>query len=181
MKIVAFSGKRRAGKDLAATALVDLGYEKIALAEPLKMFLGDVLGLPEGDARLWGPSQRREEIIPSVGRSVREMLQTLGTEWGRDSVHPDVWINFLLRRCEQDRAYKFVVTDVRFPNELVRIKEVGGKVIRIRRPSVEMDDAASHHASETSLDGMPDDAFTHVIINDGTHAEFVEKVRRVVS
>jgi len=204
VKIVAFSGKRGSGKDAAADVLArEFGFARVALAEPLKTFLTTVLGLPDDDLRVWGPSGMREETIPSVGRSVREMLQTLGTEWGRESVHPDLWIDCLLRRCASyeresldvlraggsvfDDAKRmgryhdrFVVTDVRFPNEVRRLRERGGVVVRLRRPSAEQSDAASLHASETALDAMPDDAFDRVVMNDGTLDDLAERVRCAV-
>lgn len=72
-----------------------------------------------------------------------------------------------------------VIPDIRFPNELKAIQEAGGKVVRIHRPDT--DGAATttgvaSHASETSLDALPDSAFDFIINNDGTLDEFYEAI-----
>jgi hypothetical protein len=43
-------------------------------------------------------------------------MVTLGTEWGRDAVHPDLWVR--LWAASGPRTSRVVVEDVRFPNEV---------------------------------------------------------------
>lgn len=106
--------------------------------------------------------------------SPRIMLQTLGTEWGRDCIYEDVWIAYLLRIAKKllnedgstapwtytpedgvipasEYAKGVVVSDVRFFNELRLMKTEGGLLVRVVRP--ETDSGArsigiASHASE---------------------------------
>lgn len=191
--IVAFSGKRGVGKDTAADVLCrELGFERIGLADPMKRFVGEVFDFTY--EQLWGPSARREAIDPRWGKTPRELLQTLGTEWGRNMGHPDVWVRHLVRKANQildaGRKRGIVVTDVRFENELRVLAGAGAHVIRILRPQTrpEASDGAtaaawsiaSQHASEVALDGLPTTAFDAVIHNVSSLADFEAQVRVLV-
>jgi hypothetical protein len=61
----------------------------------------------------------------------RKLLQLLGTECGREIIHPQIWVNALFADYEKDSEW--IVTDVRFPNEAQAIKDKGGIVIRVNR------------------------------------------------
>lgn len=61
----------------------------------------------------------------------RKALQWIGTEAGRDIFHNDLWILSLMRRIKPSENY--VIADVRFPNEIQRIKDMGGFVVWVRR------------------------------------------------
>lgn len=103
----------------------------------------------------------KEAVLAPFGVSARHMLRTLGTEWGRECVGPDVWTAHWLERV---RSRSFVVVDdVRFPNEAELVRTLGGQMWRVTRPGVER---ATEHASEGGLDNWPH--FTHDIINAGT-------------
>lgn len=77
-----------------------------------------------------------------------------------------------------------VVDDVRFPNEVQTIRDLGGKLIKIKRPTVADDQFGlcpnadrpcplDNHVSEQELD---DCLFDHIIINDGTLEELEKKI-----
>ncbi len=91
----------------------------------------------------------------------RLILQLLGTEGGRDVIHPNIWVNATLGNLKP--TDKVIVTDVRFPNEVSGIKNKGGIVIRVVRPSKI---STSTHPSETSLNDY--NQWDYVIVNDGT-------------
>lgn len=124
---------------------------------------------------------RREEYRPYT---VREVLQRVGTEAMRNQIHQNVWVNALFSEYKPistgwlyspDIYPKWVITDVRFPNEAKAIKDRGGIVIRVNRGG---DQAAEGlHPSETALD---DYEFDEVIINDGTLEDLKEKVRTIL-
>jgi len=145
----------------------------------------------------------------------RKLLQLLGTECGREIIHPNIWINALfadytnivknVKSFEEEpdstKAYemgkpKWIITDVRFPNEAQAIKDRGGIVIRVNRVRTCGDVAFNgtpeewkelvernkknneklNHPSETALD---DYEFDHVIDNSGSIEELVEKVKQL--
>lgn len=76
----------------------------------------------------------------------RLLLQLLGTEAGREIIHPNIWVNALMseykpvdRRTIQDpddsniSLPNWIITDMRFPNEVKAVKDKGGITIRINR------------------------------------------------
>lgn len=63
---------------------------------------------------------------------LREFIQVLGTDAMRKVIHPNIWVNALFSEFTDDS--KWIITDVRFPNEVEKIKEKGGIIIRIGRP-----------------------------------------------
>lgn len=139
--------------------------------------------------------------------SPRIMLQTLGTEWGRNAVHPDIWINYMLSVAktllhesgdtkfwnyipdcglvEEDRDPHIkgvVVSDVRFPNEFKAIREVGGSVIRVLRPETDAQSLSigiENHASETSDFSL--DSFDFLVQNEKGLRELYDSVDMFMS
>jgi len=101
----------------------------------------------------------------------RKLLQLLGTEAGRNIIHPNIWVNALFASYLKDSNW--VVTDVRFPNEAQAIKDRGGITIRVTRPGT----ATGNHPSEIALD---DAKFKYEIINDGSMEELVKKVKEIL-
>jgi len=114
--------------------------------------------------------------------SVRELLQKLGTEAIRDGLHPNAWVNSLM--CEYKRPKmseynpsNWIITDVRFPNELEAIEDVKGLTLKVVRPVKKSKTTARLHPSETSLDKAE---FNYTIINDGSIEDLIEKVRQIL-
>lgn len=122
----------------------------------------------------------------------RKLLQLLGTEAGREILHPNIWVNALFADyksgyveqgvgwVETENDYpNWIITDVRFPNEVKVIEDRGGVVIRVNRDyknPLMPDVAIPEHPSETALD---DHDFKHVIENDGSIEELVKKVKQL--
>jgi hypothetical protein len=122
----------------------------------------------------------------------RLLLQLLGTECGRNIIHPNIWINALFSKYKQtipfDKIFKqsdieensnwgfpnWIITDVRFINEVEAIKERGGIVIRVNNPNVESTD---RHISETELDNYP---FDYIIENGSTLSDLRIKAQELV-
>ena len=147
----------------------------------------------------------------------REMLQKVGTEAMRDIIHENVWVNALFADYFRQNKWKtssditvrstyhpemdaghediypfpnWIITDMRFPNEMAAVKERNGITIRVDRyltkktfsedglvsmQGVMLDFNA--HPSETALDSAE---FDYVIENDGTIEELVEKVKEIL-
>lgn len=84
-------------------------------------------------------------IHPNTGKDVtpRYIMQQLGTGFGR-SIHPNLWVNSLFTDfkkvkvndgdTEEYELPNWIITDVRFPNEVSAIKERGGINIKVFRP-----------------------------------------------
>ena len=149
--IIGFTGRKQSGKSTAASALVQLGYEKRSFAEPLRSMTNELLlALGLSTAEIVACHTSKEEVIHPIGVSMRHLLQTLGTDWGRALIDPDLWI-----KCEQERLEQvpveahLVYDDVRFENEAALIRAHGGLIVHIRRAGLP---AADAHASEAGIE-----------------------------
>lgn len=151
--IIGITGPAGAGKDTAAQVLIDVrGYQRMSFADPIKAMLAAGLGLtPE---QLNDPAGKEAPIDWIIGQTPRQLMQTLGTEWGRQLVHPDIWVRAMARMIESSPAQRIVIPDVRFENEAHAIRQMGGKIIRLEgrhNPTV------PGHISESGIEPNPAD------------------------
>lgn len=119
------------------------------------------------------------DIQESPGRTaltVRRVLQWWGTEYRR-AQDPDYWTKAWERKIRDYDLSRtqILIDDVRFINELVTIKGLGGLIVKIERPGFA---AAGNHASETSLDHYR--GWDRVIVNDGSLKELLAKAEQLV-
>ncbi len=162
MKLIGIAGKKRSGKDTAANILVSqAGYTRYAFANLLKSMVHVMLcrlGIDPTTAMAMTDGDMKEMPVPQLcGKTARHAMQTLGTEWGRDCIDKDFWVQACLRAAvTSDKA---VISDVRFANEAQGIRDRGGKIILIERENGLTDD----HPSEV-IDFEAD----YVITNEGT-------------
>ncbi len=164
MLVFGLTGQARSGKDTLAGYLVDNhGFVRIGLADPLREFVSLVTGL-DPDSLMDG-SIKEEPLDWLGGKSPRQLMQLLGTEFGRDMIDKDIWLKVAQRRIElaKDRgAAGVVISDVRFDNEAAWVDKMGGHVIRIVRPGAQK---VSNHVSESGVD---DGWVSKVIYNDSS-------------
>jgi hypothetical protein len=122
--------------------------------------------------------------IVSKPMTYRELLQKLGTEAMRDGLHINVWVNALFADYRlwsdgsKDWYPNWIITDMRFPNELEAVVERKGITIRVNRNNGTRAIDINPHPSETALD---DAEFDYEIINDGSIDDLVEKVREILT
>jgi hypothetical protein len=149
--------------------------------------------------------------IDEVG--FRDALAQFATDGGRDIYGEDFWLDQLIALPTRignwgdqpwhneftvnaydgtDKALQGhlrtadigVITDVRFENEVKRIKAVGGINVKINNPvaiQAVIDEATRKgrkvHRSEA---GLPDGMFDHVIVNDSTLDVFRDRVYKLM-
>lgn len=175
--LIGLSGHARVGKDTVARYLAaHLTLISYAFADPLKQALAGMFHL--NAAQLEGAE--KEQPLPWLGKSPRELMQLLGTEWGRDLVHPQLWLLLaeqnLQLLAEHDQAMKgVVIRDVRFDNEADWVRSKGGVIFHISRRGIR---PANGHVSEYGVRHYPGD---YVIDNDGTLPELYDQVDRAIS
>lgn len=161
------------------------------------------------------PTEEAKKILKFPERikpyTYREMLQRFGTEAIRNQIHENAWVNALFAdykniyaagidtaRLDETQLTpinitstgfpNWIITDMRFPNELTAVKENGGITIRVNRFPTYVDAAGitheittpseSLHPSETALDNAQ---FDYTVENNGTLEELVEKVKEILT
>ena len=89
----------------------------------------------------------REDQVEGTGKEIpcqllcdktpRYAMQTLGTEWGRNIIGENIWVNLWSNKVQEltSMNQNVVADDVRFINEVNIIRGLGGKIIRIHRPN----------------------------------------------
>lgn len=176
MKIIGLHGRARCGKDTVADLLRrHHEFSKLAFAGPIKdMLIGAGLCRRED---LDGAD--KEKPLPHLGVSPRQLMQTLGTNWGRDIIRKDLWI---LRADQAMQQYvKFaaavVFTDVRFENEAEYVRSLGGAIWHIARPLP--GNVTALHQSEWTLPIKPGtDSF---IDNSAGLEQLADAVKRALA
>ena len=209
--IVGVCGFQGSGKDTVADYLVNVhGFRRISFAGTLKDAVSAIFGwdreLLEGrtkESRDW-----REKVdkwwanklnMPHL--TPRWVLQYWGTEVARKAFHDNIWIHSVEYKLSTI-SDNVVISDVRFPNEIKSIKDVGGMVIRTHRgPDPEWYHAAEIvnkgptknlswasnkafldnykiHVSETSWIGTDFDA---ILDNDGTIDDLYSQINQLLN
>lgn len=184
MRVIGLMGSAGAGKDTVAGFLVrNHGFERIAFADPLKELaleldpeikrdlVGDTITLQEHLSHIvermgWD----RAKSIPAV----REYLQRLGVA-AREKIHEDVWVDAAFAKMDHRKDRRYVITDVRFPNEIEFVcGDVRGEVWLVDRESV---NPPNNHISETAWRNVIPDV---VVPNNGTFQELEDTVTRIL-
>ena len=181
--IIGLAGPKYSGKTSAALALVEQGFIRVSFAEPLKLMIEQLLksaGL-SAEAISIAMTEQKEQVIPCLSKSPRELMQTLGTEWGRQLVDADLWLNLVRNRMASSANDYWVFDNVRFENEADFIRELGGLIIHIDRTGDELEfmpTPSLEHISEQRLMNHYTDEFVE---NDGDFATFIDDVNRLVT
>ncbi|MBU1282857.1 MAG: deoxynucleotide monophosphate kinase [Gammaproteobacteria bacterium] len=175
--LIGLHGLARTGKDTAASYLAaHYALLSYAFADPLKAALAQLFGLTS--AHLEGAL--KELPLPDIGKSPRELMQLLGTEWARNLVHRDLWLLLAKQnigaQLDADQAHYngVIIRDVRFENEAQWIRSQGGVVVHILRPDAQ---PVAAHISETPLMRGNKDAMVH---NTGSIDDFHGELRSLM-
>lgn len=128
--LVGIIGLSGSGKSTFAKQLLEDGYTEVQIAETVKGVVCYLYNLRR--EQLEDPAFKANGNLG--GNTPRKVLQYIGTEIGR-KLDPNLWIS---RAIATANLYQdVVVTDIRFPNELLAIHHAGGLIIDIRRNSIE--------------------------------------------
>ena len=165
--IIGIHGFAQSGKDTLGQAFVDdYGFTKVGFADKIRQAV--YLLNPILSHNPLGETTRVQDVVDEHGwewskkqyKEVRRLLQVFGTDVGRGMLYDGVWIDNLIKELDQKKDY--VITDVRFENEVNKILEAGGFVVKINRPGV---GPVNSHSSDQ---GLPDEMFDIIIENDST-------------
>jgi len=148
--IIGLGYKARSGKDTVAEYLWEHhGFKPTAFAYSLKQACMDIFGLTYD--QMYGASKEIED--PYWQDTPRNILQKVGTECLRRGYSEDVWVKSLGKRIEKEKQANWIITDIRFSNEAIAVKQWGGILVKVNRPNAP-NIATNQHASETSLEAF---------------------------
>lgn len=191
--IVGLNGFKSAGKNVVGEYLAEqYGFELASFAALLKR---SAAALFEINPELWDKLKNEdnaritlsfpytvenEKKLTSRSVTVRTFLQRYGTESHREVFGYDFWVEQAFKTLDFYEPVggtlpKYVFTDARFENELIAIREKGGKNIQIFRP--ETDGESGGHASEVRPN---DELIDAVIYNTGTLDNLYDSADRVI-
>lgn len=203
-KVIGLMGAKTAGKDTVAQIIMELNplFIRVAFADILKKMslaidpivkwnLGedgyqgilceyDDYGFDEWENIEYA---RLSTVVTMFGwdaaktvPEVRQFLQRLGTEGGRECIDENVWVDATVAKLDFDSDAKYVFTDVRFPNEIEKVLSYADSQIwRVDRAAV--DNQVDIHPSELAWRSHVPDV---VIQNSGTFDELREAVQKAL-
>lgn len=144
MHLIGIAGPARAGKDTLCSYMLDNldgTWSRSSFADPIKEML-KVIGVDCSD-------DAKAVIDERFCHTPRHMMQILGTEWGREMIHGNIWVEAFARlnagRC-------VIVPDVRFENEAALVREHGVLIHLVGRGGIE-----GNHVSENAIEFKPGD------------------------
>lgn len=91
------------------------------------------------------------------GLTARHVLQTFGTDFGREHFGADVWADLAIAQARKHAEFRgavTLITDCRFDNEVRAVRAAGGLVIQI--VNTEAPQQSDAHASEQGGTEAPD-------------------------
>ena len=182
--LIGIIGKKGSGKDTFADHLTrKYKFKKMAFADPLKSICSILFNFKKD--QLYG--DKKEEVDSTWGITPRSALQFVGTDLFRDQMHKlipgidlNIWLENMSVRLKDyyntshiEKRF-VVVSDVRFQNEVDLIKDKGGYVIKLERPSLlKGNECNDTHRSESEMDNIQN--YDEIIVNDGTKRDLYKK------
>jgi hypothetical protein len=148
LNIIGLIGEAGSGKDTVAEYLQeDYNYEILSFTQPIiralsSMYTVDRLIFTDRDTK----DTPMDELF---GQTPRRLMQTLGTDWGRDMIDPELWVKLLNDDVEYFMDLSIgakdpigiVIPGVRFMNEIMYLDLLDNKydsirtmLVRVERP-----------------------------------------------
>ena len=155
------------GKDTVAAILAAFtGYKTYGFADPIYAMVKAGFGI-DGKSDEFQDRVTKASPIPWLSTadkpiSLRRLLETLGTEWGRNYIQEDLWTR-LASKFVRECPTGVIIKDVRFENEVEWLDAEGGLLVHILRPNYYSPDATVGHLSNIPLTIRAQD---YVIMND---------------
>lgn len=188
--VIGLNGRLKSGKDTTFQIIQELypHAERVSFADKLKDSAAASLNMSRDSLEklkniediqlglIFPASEEYDEIFNEMiewSMTIREYLQRYGTESHRDVFGTDFWVDQALPLDINHFDRLIVVTDVRFPNEVQRVKDVGGTMWKVERETAT---AFGAHPSEQDLD-----SYINVFVdNTGTLDDLRAQVKQLL-
>lgn len=193
-EILGMHGPIGAGKDTVANALKPYGFVSQSFADPLKVSVCLAYGVP---LRYMNDRDLKHAPIPGSTITPRKLMQLWGTEVCR-GVYERVWIKRALLRAASPMhdllgyaanaperlsplsGIRLCIPDARRSDEADFIRSLGGRIVIVERPDLDLQQLAQHsnHATEAGISRSPTDIH---VVNEGPMEEFQARVGRMLA
>lgn len=185
--IIGLRGDAGSGKDTVGDELVhEYGFTRISFADELKRNVSQAFNVPLDhfydrvlkEAEISHLPLRRntlsfvvlDGISPLPDFFTPRLLCIYYANCMRH-VDPQYWVRIPLKNLKS--SVNYVITDVRYQNEVDAVKKLGGVTVKIERQGTN----SLNHISERGLDGVEPD---HYLKNEGTKEELFAKVKGLI-
>jgi len=175
--IIALTGPKSAGKDYFANFAIRSNPQqmisKIAFADPIKNDIITIFGLI---SELEYDEFKRADITFDINGYTnhidgRKIVRGYGMM--KRSFDPDQFVSYVRAETQKFPQAVWIITDLRFQNELDWLREAKATIIKIKRDGVYYDG----HVSEIDL--VPDSECDFAITNDGSIADYERSIKLV--
>ena len=142
--IIALTGPKGVGKSSIAKKIESQDWQDrciLSFAEPLRRMASHLMPMQN----MTDPELKEAPIDWLGGKTPRQILQSLGTDWGRNMVSPTIWIDTMRRIITEQAFDTIIIDDCRFENEADMVRDMGGIVVGLEREGIAY---TGEHASE---------------------------------
>lgn len=149
-KLIGLVGYAKSGKNTVANIMVaKYRFASVAFSDQLKAGLAKTFE-PLIDPQVWHDVTKKEAASP-WGPTYRDIMQWYGTEFGRDMINPNLWVDLLepVVKGYLEGNRSVVISDVRFHSEADMIIKLGGCLVSVENCVTEV--APHVHSSETFI------------------------------
>jgi hypothetical protein len=188
-RVVGIMGRAGSGKTTVAQRLVDQHPRsaRFSFARPIRMMLQALIDSTRPKTHPYtatdytdDPKLKNTPIPFLMNQTPRRLMQTLGTEWARNTVDRDFWVEIARGKVERKlgtywlrdrpRSMAVIFDDVRFANEVEMIRSFGGVVLKVVRPDQEIISEAAHASEQLDVEA------DITVVNDGTVMDLWRKI-----
>ena len=155
----------RTGKDTAAAALVEDGWQHLAFADALRDLA--LVANPYIASIVASSGWEGAKSHTQINHVMEDLGKTVRKQFGADAL-----IDAVFRQIELGR--NVVISDVRYQSEVLGVRRAGGLLVRIDRPGV----APSRPSDRHLVDYLGWDA---TVVNDGSPDDLARAIRTIVS
>ena len=172
--LIGITGTAGVGKSTLAEHFKKFkNFEVLSYAGPLKEALCALTGLPMEHFTV----TEKKEVPLEFGKSPRELMQLMGSEFVRNTVDENFWIWRMKNQINERESKDIIIDDIRFPNEAELVRRMGGRVIHLKR-NFESPTVHNGHASEQVLEVIHPDIVLNCD-NLGTLATYIRSVEEL--